>query len=166
MKDYPVLSIVLQILFEGIDDECLKETNIFDDLWFAITNDGLKSITKYSEYISKNSMSQQLKSQSILFRALSEHYRENVFLSLKESKIVDDGNLYKLTLDDVTEHGWLTDIQSIKDDVAPRSYNMLLEKLHSFHKKTELSQHEQSKPTQGAQRTELVRPELASMGEQ
>ncbi|CAF5082528.1 unnamed protein product [Rotaria sp. Silwood1] len=162
MKDCPVLSIVLQILFEGIDDECLKETNVFDDLWFTLTNDGLSSITKYSEYISKNCMSQQLKSQSILFRALSEHYRENVFLSLKESKIVGDGNIYKLILDDITEHGWLTDVQSIKDDVAPRSCNMLLEKLRSFHKKAELPQREESKTTQGAQRTELVRPELAS----
>ncbi|CAF4883015.1 unnamed protein product [Rotaria sp. Silwood1] len=162
MKDCPVLSIVLQILFEGIDDECLKETNVFDDLWFTLTNDGLSSITKYSEYISKNCMSQQLKSQSILFRALSEHYRENVFLSLKESKIVGDGNIYKLILDDITEHGWLTDVQSIKDDVAPRSCNMLLEKLRSFHKKAELPQREESKTTQGAQRTELVRSELAS----
>ncbi|CAF1066009.1 unnamed protein product [Rotaria sordida] len=145
-----------------IDDECLQETNVFDSLWFTITNDGLKSITKYSEYIIKNVMKEQLKSQSILFRALSEYHRENVFLSLKESKIVDNGNSYKLTLDDVTEHGWLTDVQSIKDDVTPRSHNMLLEKLHSFHKKAESSQQEESKPIQGAQRTEFVRPELTS----
>ncbi|CAF4655141.1 unnamed protein product, partial [Rotaria sp. Silwood2] len=82
MKHCPILSIVVQLLFESIDDQCLTEANIFDDqyleeasvfnnqcmeetnvcdeLWFSITNDGLQSITKYSEYIVEDVMNQQL----------------------------------------------------------------------------------------------------------
>ncbi|CAF4005508.1 unnamed protein product [Rotaria sp. Silwood1] len=135
MKNCPILSITLQLLFEGIDDECLKKTNVFNDLWFTITNGGLKSITQYSDYIIKNVMNEQLKSQSILFQALREYYRQNVFSSLKQSNIVEKGNLYELVLDDVAKHGWLTDLKPIQDLITPRSYNRLLEKLHSFYTK-------------------------------
>ncbi|CAF2868041.1 unnamed protein product [Rotaria sp. Silwood2] len=148
MKDCPILSIVLQLLFESIDDDCLKETNVFDDLWFTITNDGLKSITKYSDYIVKSVMNEQLKSQSILFQALREYYRENVFSSLKQSNIVDRKNLYELALDNVAVHGWLTDMKPIEDNVSPKSYRMLLDKLHSFHKKQKPPQKEKSNVTQ------------------
>ena len=61
MKDCSTLSIVLQLLFESIDDNCLRKTNVFDDLWFTITNDGLKSITNFSDYITKKIMKEQLK---------------------------------------------------------------------------------------------------------
>ncbi|CAF3795999.1 unnamed protein product [Rotaria sp. Silwood1] len=135
MKNNPLLSFVLQLLFEGIDDQCLKETNVFDDLWFSVTNDGLKSITKYSDYIIKSVMNEQLKRDSILFQALREYYREGVLLSLKESNITDKKNLYDLALDDITEQGWLTDLKSIEESITPKSYKTLLEKLRTFHQK-------------------------------
>jgi hypothetical protein len=135
MKDCPLLSIVLQLLFETINDAYLQETNnVFDDLWMKITNDGLKSITKYSDYISKKVMNEQLKSQSVLFQALSEYYRPNVFLSLKQSNIANKQNLYALALDDVVKHGWLGDMKSIEDNIAPKYYRVVLEKLRSFYK--------------------------------
>ncbi|CAF4066931.1 unnamed protein product, partial [Rotaria sp. Silwood1] len=106
MKNYSILSIILQLLFESIDDECLKETNIFNDLWFTITNDGLTSITKYSDYIIEDVMNEQLnKSQSTLFQALREYYRQAIFSLLKQNNIVDEHNLYDLILDNITEHG-------------------------------------------------------------
>jgi hypothetical protein len=142
MKDCPILSIVVQLLFESIHDNFLKETNVFDDMWFTITNDGLKSIKKYSDYIIPKVMNEQLKSQSILCQALREYYRQNVFLSLKESNIENSHNLYELALDNVAEHGWLADMKPIEDDVRPRSYRMLLEKLNSFHKKQKLPENE------------------------
>ncbi|CAF1241245.1 unnamed protein product [Rotaria sordida] len=108
MKNDPILSIVLQLLFECIDDECLKETNIFNDLWFSITSDGLKAITNYSDYIVEDVMNEQLnKSQSTLFQALREYNRQAVFSLLEQNNIVDEQNLYDLILDDITEHGWL-----------------------------------------------------------
>ena len=44
MKRYPKLSIVLQLLFEKIDDNYLQNTNVFDNLWFTTTNESIKSI--------------------------------------------------------------------------------------------------------------------------
>ncbi|CAF5051550.1 unnamed protein product, partial [Rotaria sp. Silwood1] len=49
VKDCPILSIVLQLLFEGIDDKCFDEINLFNDLWCTITNNGLKSIENFSD---------------------------------------------------------------------------------------------------------------------
>ena len=147
MKNCPILSIVLQLLFESIDSDCLKNTNIFDDLWSTITNDGLKSITNYSDYIVKKVMNEQLKSQSILFQALREYYRKNVFSLLKQCSIADKRNLYDLVLDNVAENGWLTDMKSIEDDMTPKSYKILLEKFRSFHQKQKPAEKDKPKVT-------------------
>ncbi|CAF4774619.1 unnamed protein product, partial [Rotaria sp. Silwood2] len=65
LKDCPILSIVLQLLFEGIDDKFFDETNVFNDLWCTITNNGLKSIENFSDD----------KKRSVLLQALREYYR-------------------------------------------------------------------------------------------
>ncbi|UJR20367.1 hypothetical protein I4U23_023499 [Adineta vaga] len=44
LKKCWLLSIVLQLLFQTIDDNNLQSTTIFKDLWFSITNEGVKSI--------------------------------------------------------------------------------------------------------------------------
>ena len=111
MKDCPPLSFILQLLFEGLDDDCMNESEVFDDLWLTITNDGLQSITKYSDYIIKNVINEQLKNQSTLFLALKEYYREKVCTTLKDCKISEKRNLYDLALDDVVENGWLSDVK-------------------------------------------------------
>lgn len=159
MKDCPILSIVLQLLFEGLDDDSIKKTKVFDDLWFTITNDGLQSITKYSDYIIKSVMNEQLKSQSTLFLALREYYRENVFATLKQSNISDKRNLYGLVLDDIVEHGWLSDMKSIEDEVTPRAYNILLEKLRSFHK-TKPSESGKSASSEKGTSSEKMKPSV------
>lgn len=135
MKDCPILSIILQLFFESIDDNCLRKTNVFDDLWFTITNDGLQSITNFSDYITRKVMKEQLKIHSILFQALSEYYRQNVFLALKQSNILNKGNLYELVLHDVIEYGWLANMKTIEEDITPKSHKTLLENLTSFYKK-------------------------------
>ena len=134
MKNCPILSIVLQLLFEDVDDKRLKETNIFDDLWLTITNDGLKSITKYSDYIIIDVMNEQLdKSQSILFKALREYYHPIVVSLLTQHNITIKDNLRDLALESVAEYGWLTEAKEIESKMTPRSYKLLLEKLHSRH---------------------------------
>ncbi|CAF3546512.1 unnamed protein product [Rotaria socialis] len=132
MKDTPVLSIVLQLLFEYIDDDCLCKTNVFENLWFTVTNNGLRSIEQYSKYIGKEALQEQLRIPSALFQALCEYYRENVFSSLK-NKSMSRENLHELVLNNVAEHGWCTDLKAIKDKFSPRTYKILLESLHSFH---------------------------------
>ncbi|CAF1178037.1 unnamed protein product [Adineta steineri] len=145
MNDYPLLSIILQFLFESIDDDCLEgKDNVFDDLWTTITNDGLQLITKYSEYIVKKVLNEQLKTDSVLFKVVREYYRPNCFLSLTQSSIPNKGNIYELALDDVVEHGWLSNMKSIQHDITPRRYETLLKNLHSFYKKQKLSENEDS----------------------
>ena len=95
MKDCPVLSIVLQFLFELIDDESLKNTNVFDDLWSKITEEGLKAITQYSNYIREEVMNNELnKDQSTLYRALREYYRPRLSSLLKQYGISDERALH------------------------------------------------------------------------
>ncbi|CAF4345833.1 unnamed protein product, partial [Rotaria sp. Silwood2] len=69
LKDCPILSIILQLLFEGIDDKFFDETNAFNDLWCAITNNGLKSIENFSDN----------KKRTVLLQALREYYRPKLF---------------------------------------------------------------------------------------
>ncbi|CAF4112277.1 unnamed protein product [Adineta steineri] len=128
MRDCPTLSIILQLLFEHIDNECLEKTNTFNDLWFTVTNKSLLSITNYSDYIDKEVMNTQLdKNQSTLFLALREYYRPKLFSLLKEHNISEEQTLYDLALDSVTEHGWLIGIQAIQQEVPPKYYDRLLE---------------------------------------
>ncbi|CAF4368770.1 unnamed protein product, partial [Rotaria magnacalcarata] len=54
------------------------------------------------------------KSQSVLFEALREYYRTQLFSLLKENRIPHRQQLYDLALDNVAEHGWLTGIQKRK----------------------------------------------------
>lgn len=133
MKNCPILSLVLQLLFEAIDDKCLQETNIFNDLWLTITNDGLKSITKYADYIIEDVMNEQINNKnSPLSQALREYYRSQLFLFLQQSNIKDRQNLYDCALDNVTEHGWLTGVQAIKKKTTTKFYEKLLENIQSY----------------------------------
>jgi len=131
MKDCPILSIVLQLLFTKIDDNCLQKTNIFDELWFMITNEGIKSIEKYSDYIIENIMNEQRNNkQSILFQALREYYRSELFFLLKLHDVEDEEDIYRLALDSVVEYGWLIGVQTIQSKITPvESYTALLQSI-------------------------------------
>ena len=79
MKKCPILSVVLQLLFEGIDDDCLQTKSIFSELWFTIATEGINSLmkkdenttTKFSDYIVGDIMNEQTNNtNSALFQAL------------------------------------------------------------------------------------------------
>ncbi|CAF4194262.1 unnamed protein product, partial [Rotaria sordida] len=96
-KDCPILSIVLQLAFESIDDKFFDEKNAFNDLWCAITSNGLKSIEDFSDK----------KKRPVLLQALCEYHRSKLFELLEKSKIPDRDNLYELALKNVANCGWL-----------------------------------------------------------
>ncbi|CAF1278914.1 unnamed protein product [Rotaria sordida] len=105
LKDFPILSIVLQLLFEGIDDKFFDETNAFNDLWHTITDGGLKSIEKFSNYMDESTMLKLInKKQPVLFQALREYYRPKLFKLLEKSQIPDKDNFYEVALDSVAEY--------------------------------------------------------------
>ena len=132
MNDDPVLSIVLQLLFEGMDNSCFRENHLFNDLWLKITCGGLKSIINYAEYIPEDVMSEQLNNKnSPLFHALREHFRTPLFSMLKQSNIVDRQNLYEVALENVTESGWIRGVQAIQKRCTPKSYEKLLKTIQA-----------------------------------
>ena len=116
MKTSPVLAIVLQLLFEGIDDDCLQMTNVFNDLWSTITNDGIESIERYSNYIDKDILSEQRNDkQSVLFRATRQYYHLQLLLNSKQ--ILTEQELRDQILDGVTEYGWSIGVEIIQKNV-------------------------------------------------
>ncbi|CAF4754380.1 unnamed protein product, partial [Rotaria socialis] len=130
MKNCPILSIVLQLLFKEIDDQCLTELNLFNDLWLTITNHGLKSIEKYSNYISKDLLNTIIeKEELVLFQALREYYRPQLFQLLEESNIKNTDNLYELALNNVADYGWLKGLQELQNKIIPKCFKILLTKI-------------------------------------
>ncbi|CAF2893515.1 unnamed protein product [Rotaria sp. Silwood2] len=143
MKTCPTLSIVVQILFDGLSDQHFNESNEFNELWLTITNNGLKSIEKYSEYIAPLVLNKLLnKEHVVLFLALREFYRPELFELLQETNIRDRDNLYESVLDNVAEHGWLTGLEASRDNIVPKFFKRLLEKISSSqkHQQTTISQ--------------------------
>ncbi|UJR17840.1 hypothetical protein I4U23_004739 [Adineta vaga] len=134
MKDCPVLSIVLQLLFELIDDECLlQNTTIFDDLWSTVTNEGLKSIGKYSNYMKEEVLNEEVdKHRSTLYRALCEYYRPRLVAVLKEHHIDEEEIDHDVALDRIAENGVKKGIDLIQQEIVTRKQKQVLsENLHS-----------------------------------
>lgn len=127
------LSVVLQFFFEGIDDNCFNGTNVFNELWLSVMNDGLKSITKYSDYIVEDVMNQLIsKDPPVLFQAIREGCHSDLFRLLERCGIINKQNLYELALDNVAEHGWKIGLQAIEKKITPKHYKLLLEKVDVF----------------------------------
>lgn len=175
IKHSPLLSIVIQLVFEDIADNelltaklfddrylngsnpqnenCSGEINSCDELWFSITNDGLTSMKKYPEYIVEDIMSQQLdKTQSTLFQALREYYKPQLFLLLKTNDILNRENLYESLLENVAESGWLAGLQKFQRKLTPKSYEKLSKSVNSFLE--ELKAQKQKAQQQAIQKSE------------
>ncbi|CAF4091008.1 unnamed protein product, partial [Rotaria sordida] len=102
-----------------MDDKFFDETNVFNDLWCTITNNGLKSIEKFSDD----------KKWPVLLQALCEYYRPKLFELLKKNKITDKGNLYELALDNVAKYGWSQGLQAVQKRIIPKYFRILLENI-------------------------------------
>ena len=155
IKNCSILSIILQILFEGLFDQCLKEKNIFDkllfrilfdELWFTITINGIKSMTKYSQYITENLLNEQINdNQSILYRSLSEYYHQELIPFLKDCNIRDRQNLHQLVLNQFTLLGWKDGLPTIKSQIPPKSYENLSARIENYLEEKSKKFEEQSK---------------------
>ncbi|CAF3985218.1 unnamed protein product [Rotaria sp. Silwood1] len=119
IKDCPILSIALQLLFEGIDDKFFDETNAFNDLLCEITNNGLKSIENFLDN----------EKQSVLLQALREYYRPKLFELLKKSNITNKDDLYDLALENVAKYGWLQGLKEVEDRIIVKHYKTLLKNI-------------------------------------
>ena len=130
MNNCPLLSIVIQILFESLTDDDMASA--FKNIWNTLTNEGLQSITQHSNYIVEEIMNKQMekidqKLHRPLFMALREYYRKELFEHLQESKIVNRANLYELTLDLVAEYGWVNGLMKIEKKTTKTNFDRLKE---------------------------------------
>lgn len=133
MKSCTILSLSLQMFFEGIDDQRLENTAIFEKLWYTITIDGIQSIRQYSDYIIADRMDEQINNkQSMLFQSLREYYRQELIPFFQQCNIKDQRNLYQLALDHLAESGWTIGLQAIADNIAPTSFQTLLGKVDIY----------------------------------
>jgi hypothetical protein len=89
----------------------------------------------------RDTMTEQINNkQSILFQAIREYYRSQLFLLLKLNNIEDKENMYHLALDSVAEHGWLTGVQAIwKKIISMKSYIALLQDIQLLLQKRKIS---------------------------
>ena len=129
-----VLTIMLQLLFDGIDDCCLRIDSVFTDLFEYVTKEGLQGCRHFTKYISDDDLKEQLENpESPLFLALGIYYSEKIPELLKQHKISDTKQgLYSLAICNVTKNGWLAGIESIKSKIPPVKYQPLLQTIQAM----------------------------------
>lgn len=133
MKNCSMLSIILQILFEGITDQCLEESNLLNQLWFTITMNGIQSTTQYSRYIITDIMDEQINhNDSILFRSLREYYRQELTPFFQQLNIEDRRNLYQSAFDNLTRLGWKDGLSTLQNKLLPDIYQILLKNIDEY----------------------------------
>ncbi|CAF1452448.1 unnamed protein product [Rotaria sp. Silwood1] len=129
-----ILSIVLQLFSESIDDECYTKTNKFVDLWNSITIDGIHGINTASEDIPEEELNEQTNNKnSPVYLALRMYFEDEIKQLFSKLKIPDRHNtLYDVAIDNVTENGWLEGIKSITKKITKTHYNLLAESIQAL----------------------------------
>ena len=126
-KSSSILAIVLQLLFQGIDDDCLTNKDVFSKLWSSVTDEGLKACNNFADYIAEDDLKQQLDDPvSPLFQALRTYYDEKLPELFKKHSISDTKDLYNIAIDNVTKSGWLVGVEAVKGKIPPVKYKQLL----------------------------------------
>jgi len=135
MKKCPILSVVLQLLFEGIDDDCLQTKSIFSELWFTIATEGINSLmkkdenttTKFSDYIVGDIMNEQTNNtNSALFQALRLYNDKLLSQLLEQSKVKVNSDAKIMVLDAIAKDGLLKGIQILKPKTTGNLYKQLV----------------------------------------
>ncbi|CAF3329214.1 unnamed protein product [Rotaria sp. Silwood2] len=130
-----MLSIVLQLLFTGIDDSCLlNEPKVFVDLWNSVTNGGISTCNHFNKYIAEDDLKEQMDDKSsVLHLTLGLYYREEVPDLLKQCKIPDSKNtLYNMAIESITQSGWISGIKAIERKIAPVKYEPLVKRVEEM----------------------------------
>ncbi|CAF1267475.1 unnamed protein product [Rotaria sp. Silwood1] len=123
-----ILCVVLLMLFESIEDECLIKSQTFSDLWNYITREGIQSIKTFSDFIAEEERENQITDeQSPLYLALRIYNEEEIPKLLKQYRIADTRNVYSLAADNVTKNGLLKGIESVQKKIPKKKYDLLME---------------------------------------
>ncbi|CAF0919988.1 unnamed protein product [Didymodactylos carnosus] len=126
-----ILSVVVQLLSESIDDECLMKTNDFNELWNTITIKGVKSMIRFAQHIPEEELEAQINNKtSPLYLSLRMYYDDEIKKLFSKCKIPNRQNtLYDLAIDAITEKGWIEGIESIRKKVTGTHYNMVYKEI-------------------------------------
>ena len=126
-KSSSILAIILQLLFQGIDDDCLKNKAVFFNLWSSVTSEGLEACHDFADYIAEDDLKQQLDDPvSPLFQALRIYYDEKLPELFKKHNISDTKDLYNVVIENAAKSGWLVGIEAVKGKIPPVKYKQLL----------------------------------------
>lgn len=120
-----VLSFVLQLLFDGVKDDCEETRIVFSKLFECVTNEGIQGTKKFEEYIAKDDLDDQLNdNQSLLFLTLQMYYNEEVKRLFSEHDIPNKNNLYNLVAQNNANSGWnaTIELELVRNKIAKNKY--------------------------------------------
>jgi GTPase SAR1 family protein len=112
-----ILFIVIQFLF-NLTNERIMDGYTFNRIWYTLISVGLKGLQQFEDSI-------KCKDDEILFQALREYFRPELFSILLKCKIIDCRGLYDFILDNIAEYGWRLGIEHIRNRITPRMFKEL-----------------------------------------
>ena len=122
-----ILFLVFGLTFPDIEND----KHVADNLWICLTTDGLKCLNDFSNYISRETLTEQSKEHppSPLYLALSQYYKDELKELLEQYlKITATKNIYDFaTSDALARYGWSEGIKHLSSRIAPRRYNKILQ---------------------------------------
>ncbi|CAF4356816.1 unnamed protein product [Rotaria sp. Silwood2] len=135
MRECPVYSIVLQLVFIFNDDINMDETK-FDQVWNTFAMEGCKTtLKKWKKYIVSAVMKVRVDSlNSPLFLALREYFREPALSLLEQSNISNRRNLLEIALDCLANDGWVVGLNDVKvkELISPKNHKLLMDNLRKY----------------------------------
>jgi len=117
-----ILFIVIQFLF-NLNNERMMDGYTFNRIWYILISTGLQGLQQLDEFIEFKEIT---KDNHILFQALREYFRPELFSILSKCKIIDCRGLYDLILDKIAEYGWRLGLDHIRNKITPRMSKELL----------------------------------------
>jgi hypothetical protein len=123
-----ILFVVIQFLF-NLNNERMMDGYIFNRVWYILISTGLQGLEQLDEFIELEDIKEDKK---ILFLALREYYRPELFSILSKCKIIDCRGLYDSILDRIAEFGWRLGLDHIRNKITPRMYKEFLKHVETI----------------------------------
>ena len=143
IKNCPVFSAVLQLVFE-FDDDTIADGKMFDQVWNSFAMYGCDTALKESaQYIAPTVMEKYINApNSPLFLALREYFREPLVSLFSKSKIVNRRNLLEIALNALAKSGWTAGLEdsTVNALIVPIHYKVLITNLKEYLDQQGLSQ--------------------------
>ena len=115
-----VLFVVIQFLF-NLNNERMMDGYTFNRIWYTLITIGLQGLKQLDDSI----QFKDIKDTKILFQALREYFRPELFSILSKCKIIDCRGLYDFILDNIAEYGWRLGLENIQKKITPRMFKEL-----------------------------------------